>query len=86
MTSAFVASVVRTVLAEHDLPHTVVRVAALPFSWEITLRDAGGVEWNLMVPEGSSMQFADVVREAFPRRKSPESSEGSSQASPLSCD
>jgi len=86
MTPAFVASVVRTVLAEHDLPDTVVRVGALPFSWEVTLRDSGGVEWCLMVPEGSSQQFADVVREAFPLQKGPESSKGSSQALPFSCE
>jgi len=86
MTPAFVASVVRTVLAEHDLPDTVVRVAALPFSWEVTLRDSGGVEWCLMVPEGSSQQFADVVREAFPLRKGRESSKGSSPELPLSCE
>ena len=68
MTSAYIADVVRTVLAEYGLPDTLVRVAILPFSWEVILRSPTGVEQHLIVPNGSSEVLADTVRWAITSR------------------
>jgi hypothetical protein len=65
MTSAYVASVVRTVLSERGLAGTGFTVAALPFSWEVTLNTSSGAHQRFLVPDGAMQMVADAVRWAF---------------------
>jgi hypothetical protein len=65
VTSAYVASVVRTVLSERGLADTIVTVAALPFSWEVTLRPSSGVHQRFIIPDGAMQMVADAVRWAL---------------------
>src|SRR5262249_29300746 len=65
MTTVNVAEIVRAVLSEYALPDTLKRVAALPFSWEVTLRSPAGVEQHVIIPFGSPRTLPQRVRIAL---------------------
>jgi hypothetical protein len=62
MTSAYIAKAVRKVLAERGLPDTLVRVAVLPYAWEIILRKPTGTEEHVIVPVGPTALLHDTIR------------------------
>jgi hypothetical protein len=62
MTSAYIAKVVRKVLAERGLPDTLVRVAVLPYAWEVILRKPTGTEEHVIVPVGPTAMLKDTIR------------------------
>jgi hypothetical protein len=62
MTSAYIAKVVRKVLAERGLPDTLVRVAVLPYAWEVILRKPTGTEEHVIVPVGPTAMLQETIR------------------------
>jgi hypothetical protein len=65
MTSSYVAHMVRTALIERGLQDTLLRVAPLPFSWEVTLQGPSGVEQHLIIPDGGMRGLQDAIRSAL---------------------
>ena len=65
MTSAYIAALVRAVLTEYGLPDVLQRVAALPFSWEVTLRSPAGAERYLTIHDGGLETVTDAIRRAL---------------------
>jgi hypothetical protein len=64
-TTRYVAEIVRRVLIEYALPHRLLRVAALPFSWEVTLQKPSGVTEHLIIPSGTLRALVESLRAAL---------------------
>jgi hypothetical protein len=65
MTRAYVTSVVQGVLREYGLSDTLLSVGALPFSWEVVLRHAGGPDQHVIIPSGPLRSFVRDLRAAL---------------------
>jgi hypothetical protein len=65
MTTRYVAEIVRRVLIEYALPDRLLRVAALPFSWEVTLQKPSGVTEHLIIPSGTLRTMVETLRAAL---------------------